>query len=163
MVPAEDYDLWLRLLPRHRFLKLEERLYRYRVHAGPSGVRTHERQTRQTVLAKLKHVRRLHPDLPAPARLGIVGSTRGDAYYRATAAEAGFELPGSTDMSLPPEVRWLSLSSGAWGSSFAWDVLAVTDFGSIDRYREELGRSRAAQVELVGNFFVRRARRERIA
>jgi len=155
MVPAEDYDLWLRLLPRHRFLKLEERLYRYRVHADQSGVRTRERQTRQTVLAKLKHVRRLHPDLPAPARLGVVGSTRGDAYYRATAAEAGFELPASTDMSLPPEVRWLSLSSGAWGSSFAWDVLAVTDFNAIDRYREELSRRGGAQAALVGNLFVR--------
>jgi hypothetical protein len=31
MVPAEDYDLWLRLLPNHRFLKLPERLYRHRL------------------------------------------------------------------------------------------------------------------------------------
>lgn len=161
MVPAEDYDLWLRLLPRHRFIKLEERLYRYRVHADQSGVRMRERQTRQTVLAKLHYVRRLHPDLPTPARLGVVGSTRGDAFYRAMAAEAGFELPESADVTLPPQARWLSLSSRAWGSSFAWDVLAVTDFSAIDRYRDELSRGAGTQTELIGNFFVRRAGQQR--
>lgn len=160
MVPAEDYDLWLRLLPRHRFIKLEERLYRYRVHAEQSGVRTRERQTRQTVLAKLQHIRRINPDLPTPARLGIVGSTRGDAYYREIAGEAGFELPSSADGSLPPEVRWLSLSSRAWGSSFAWDVLAVTDFSALHRYRDELSRGGGAQAELVGNLFVKRVSRQ---
>jgi hypothetical protein len=160
MEPAEDYDLWLRLLPRHRFLKLEERLYRYRVHAEQSGVRTRERQTRQTVLAKLQHVRRLHPDLPTPARLRVIGSTRGDAFYRATAAEAGFDLPESADVSLPPQARWLSLSSRALGSAFAWDVLAVTDFSAIDRYRDELSRGGAAQPDLVGNFFVKRVSRQ---
>jgi hypothetical protein len=133
MVPAEDYDLWLRLLPRHRFLKLEERLYRYRVHADQSGARARERQTRHAVLAKLQHVRRRYPDLPEPARLGIVGSGRGDAYYRAIAAEAGFEL------------------------SDAWDVLAVTDFDAISRYREELSRG-GEKIEQIGNLFVKRLR-----
>jgi hypothetical protein len=31
-VGAEDYDLWLRLLPGARFAKLPTRLYAYRVH-----------------------------------------------------------------------------------------------------------------------------------
>jgi hypothetical protein len=134
MDPADDYDLWLRLLPRHRFVKLEERLYRYRLHEDQCVVRMRERQTRLVVLAKLQHVRRLYPDLPMPARLGIVGSTRGDAYYRTTAAEAGFE---------PAE------------AGHPWDVLVVTDFGAVERYREESSRRDAAPVDLVGNFLVK--------
>jgi glycosyltransferase involved in cell wall biosynthesis len=135
MDPADDYDLWLRLLPRHRFVKLEERLYRYRLHGDQCVVRMRERQTRLAVLAKLQHLRRLYPDLPMPARLGIVGSTRGDAYYRAMAAEAGFEPTGPADA--------------------PWDVLVVTDFGAIDEYREELSR-RGPRTDSVGNLFVRR-------
>jgi glycosyltransferase involved in cell wall biosynthesis len=139
MVPAEDYDLWLRLLPHHRFLKLEQRLYRYRLHAHQSGERARERQTRQTVLAKLQYIRRLHPELPTPARLAVAGSTRGDAFYRAVAGEAGFE-PAEPAQSSP-----------------AWDVLAVTDFGALGQHRDELN----GRAELVGNIFVRRTGRTR--
>ena len=35
MVPAEDYDL--RLLPRHQLVKLQDRLYAYRVHDDQSS------------------------------------------------------------------------------------------------------------------------------
>jgi glycosyltransferase involved in cell wall biosynthesis len=145
MEPAEDYDLWLRLLPRHRFIKLERPLYRYRIHGDQSGARTRERQTRHAVLAKLQHVRRLYPALPTPARLGIVGSGRGDAYYQAMAEEAGFALPEPANGLL---------------ASGDWDVLAVTDFDSIAQYREKLSRGGEASIDLVGNLFVKRVSRQ---
>ena len=41
---AEDYDLWLRLLPDHRFAKLPVRLYRSRLDSPRSSpLRAHER------------------------------------------------------------------------------------------------------------------------
>ena len=48
-VPADDYDLWLRLLPRHRFAKLPDRLYSYRVHPQQLGVMNADRQTRHSI------------------------------------------------------------------------------------------------------------------
>jgi len=92
MVPAEDYDLWLRLLPAHRFAKIDEPLYRHRLHPAQSGARARERQTRRAILAKLQHLRRVRPDLPAQPRLAIAGGTRGDALYRAVAPEADFRV-----------------------------------------------------------------------
>jgi hypothetical protein len=109
MVPAEDYDLWLRMRSSHRFLKLPERLYRHRLHEEQSGARRRQQQIHQSILAKLLWLRREFPSLPVHARLAIEGGTRGDAFYRAAAPAAGFEVV-----------------SGA-----RWDVLAVTDFARI--------------------------------
>ncbi len=131
MVPAEDYDLWLRLLPRHRFVKLPDRLYRHRLHAGQTGFRARDEQTRKAVLAKLNYVRRVCPRIPDQAALAIVGSTRGDAHYRDAAPLAGFR-----------PVEWPS----------DWDVLAVTDFATIDAQYREL--TREGCIELIGNCFV---------
>jgi glycosyltransferase involved in cell wall biosynthesis len=130
-VPADDYDLWLRLLPRHRFAKIAEPLYRYRIHQAQLGATSRPIQIRNSVLAKLQYVRRMYPRLPTPARLSVVGATRGDAFYRAAAPEVGFE---------------------ATESGHAWDVLAVTDFAKVDGYRRELS---GEPVEWAGNLFVR--------
>lgn len=151
MVPAEDYDLWLRLLPRHRFAKLPDRLYRHRLHDAQSGALRREEQTRKAILAKLQYVRRTCPDLPPLATLAIVGGTRGDRFYREIARSAGFQVVDDSD---------------------GWDVLAVTDFAAIEIVERTLtapadGRRPAAvkrarqssDLDRVGNCFVSRPRR----
>jgi hypothetical protein len=132
-IPADDYDLWLRLLPRHRFAKLPDRLYRYRLHDAQLGVQSRTTQISNSVLAKLQYVRRQHPTLPVPVRLAIRGSTRGDGVYRSVAPVIGFRIVDDTD---------------------CWDVLAVTDFGQIDDCRRTL--ADASGMDLCGNLFVRR-------
>ena len=42
LVPAEDYDLWLRLSERHDLANLPDMLLRYRVHPGQSTARAYE-------------------------------------------------------------------------------------------------------------------------
>lgn len=133
MVPAEDYDLWLRLLPAHRFLKLPEPLYRYRVHAAQSGQAQAGVQAERAVLAKLGYLRRAYPVMPTPAVLAIAGGGRGDAVYRQAARAAGFVVAGVRS---------------------SWHVLAVTDFAAVPRWREELSHSPTAVGAQVGNLFV---------
>ena len=157
MVPAEDYDLWLRLLPQHRFAKLSDRLYRHRLHQGQSGAQRREEQTRKAILAKLQYIRRVCPDLPPLATLAIVGDTQGDRFYREIARSAGFQVIDDSD---------------------AWDVLAVTDFAAIDAQERALcapvesrrsGSARqtraSSEIDRIGNCFVSRPRRasQRIA
>jgi glycosyltransferase involved in cell wall biosynthesis len=182
MVPAEDYDLWLRLLPDHGFTKLAEPLYRHRLHDAQSGARARTRQTELTILAKLQYVRRLYPELATPARLAIVGNTRGDAYYRTMAPEAEFEAASVIDeavsgqrsavsdqrsaVSVQPSA--VSGQPSAFSSQLSavralaltacdWDVLVVTDFAALDRYRDEL-RGLGIAIDVVGNTFVNRVR-----
>jgi glycosyltransferase involved in cell wall biosynthesis len=129
MVPAEDYDLWLRLLPSRRFVKIPQRLYRYRLHGAQTGARSSDAQTRQAIRAKLRYLRRVFPDLADPARLALIGETRGDAFYRMLAPEAGFVI-----------VPWHE----------PWDVAAITNFAWLDEHR-----AIAPEATLVGNFLVR--------
>jgi glycosyltransferase involved in cell wall biosynthesis len=132
-VPAEDYDLWLRLLPGHDFAKLPERLYDYRVHATQSGARRREEQTARVIEAKLRFVRRQVPALPTPARLALPCADRGAALFRRYAPREGF------------------LAEAAGGESPA-DVVAVTDFGAVERFAGEL---RPRGYRQFGNLFVR--------
>lgn len=131
MVPAEDYDLWLRLLPRHRFAKLPARLYRHRLHGSQSGALRRGEQTRKAILAKLRYVRRVRPGLPTTATLAVVGGTRGDRFYRDIAPQVGFRVVDGTD---------------------SWDVLTVTDFTALDAVSRELSTSRG--ITRIGNCFV---------
>jgi glycosyltransferase involved in cell wall biosynthesis len=131
-VPSDDYDLWLRLLPAHRFAKLPERLYRYRLHPQQLGNLSHERQTHQAIRAKLAWLRRVEPALPPRARLAATGSEVGRAWYARLAPAAGFVLVDLND---------------------DWDVLALTDLFQLDTSMHtwlgcEPGRAR-------GNFLVR--------
>jgi hypothetical protein len=131
-VPAEDYDLWLRLLPAHRFAKLRERLYRYRVHPQQSGDLNRERQTHQAIRAKLAWLRRVETHLPPGARLAAAGSEVGRAWYAQLAPAADFVLVDPSE---------------------DWDVLALTDLFDLEAtIAHWLG------LELVrprGNFLVR--------
>ncbi|MGE3707445.1 MAG: glycosyltransferase family 2 protein [Vicinamibacterales bacterium] len=132
-VPAEDYDLWLRLLPHHDFAKLPERLYDYRVHASQSGARRREEQTARVIEAKLRFVRRQVPALPSPARLALPCADRGAGLFRKYAPGEGFLV--IADEGGPPA-----------------DVVAVTDFAAVDRLADDLTRRGYRQF---GNLFVR--------
>ena len=127
--------MWLRLLPTRRFFKLADRLYRHRLHDGQTGRTERALQIHKTVLAKLLYVRRLF-ELPTVARLAIAGNTRGDAFYRAAAAEAGFVTVSNSH----------------------WDVLAVTDFAHLTQYRQAVKMSTAWPAEMIGNLVVRQLR-----
>jgi glycosyltransferase involved in cell wall biosynthesis len=126
-VPAEDYDLWLRLLRRHRIAKLGEPLYQYRVRPGGASAR----QTDMAILSKLEHLVRVRPDVAGGA-LALLGTARGDAFYRAVAPRLGF--------------RVVSLRE-------PWDVLAVTDLTRLDEY---VRLADASHFETIGNCIVRR-------
>jgi glycosyltransferase involved in cell wall biosynthesis len=129
--PADDYDLWLRLLPQHQFAKLPEPLYRYRVHAGQLGARAVARQTHHAIRAKLEWLRRVEPGLSAQARLAATGAAPGNAWYARVAPDAGFTPVGVDD---------------------DWDVLALTDFTDLDG---PLAWWRRARARVHGNFVVR--------
>ena len=156
--PAEDYDLWLRLLPRTPIAKLPRRLYRYRVHDAQVSARARQGQLVQTLLAKFAYLRRLCPGLPSPARLIVIGSGRGAASYRALASVHGFaSVPpppalqkGRLDLLTDPIVRRWALD--------ACDALVVGDFGDLETYSEALLADSEAAAVRVGNFFVPRRR-----
>lgn len=133
LVPAEDYDLWLRLLPSHRFLKLADRLYRYRLHPGQTAAQASTSQTRQAIRAKLQYLRRTCPGLAMPARMTIVGGTRGDQWYAQAASDAGFHVVSVYD---------------------SWDVMVITDFARLSAYQAE-----RPDLLHLGNFLVRVSRR----
>ena len=103
--PQEDYDLWLRLLPRANFTKLPEPLYQYRVHDTQASAQGKPHNIRTTIGIKLAYLRRVCPWLPTPARLAIAGTGRGVGYYNAVARDFQF-VPAPT----PP-------------SANGWDVL----------------------------------------
>jgi glycosyltransferase involved in cell wall biosynthesis len=138
-IPADDYDLWLRLLPQHRFVKLAEPLYRYRIHQAQLGAQSRPVQIRNSVLAKLQYLRRVYPELPTPARLAILGGTRGDDVYRSAAEEVGFRTTDATEV---------------------WDVLAITDFTKVDACRRLFADEGIPGLEVAGNLFVRVPRYE---
>lgn len=139
---AEDYDLWLRLLPDHRFAKLPDRLYSHRVHPRQSSGEQAAIQRESTVGAKLAFVRRACPWLPPEPRMLIADDTRGTAVYRKLAPRCGF--------------RPISGQNGEGGPE--WEVLVVTDFASLGTAAARLHREiESKRVVRLGNLFVRGA------
>lgn len=134
-VPAEDYDLWLRLLPHHAIAKLPERLYDYRVHdEQSSGARRSEQQAR-TIEAKLRYVRRQVPGLPRPVRLVLPCDNYGATLFRQCGPAEGYD----------PTIRASPVARGT-------DVVAVTDFSAIPYYQQVL--TATTQCRQFGNLFV---------
>jgi glycosyltransferase involved in cell wall biosynthesis len=132
--PQEDYDLWLRLLPRANFAKLSDRLYRYRVHDAQASAQGKPHNIRQTIGIKLAYLRRVCPWLPTPARLAIAGRGRGVGYYTDVAPDFQF------------------VPTPAPSSRHEWDVFTVTDFAALDAYDKAFGNGSLARI---GNFFVK--------
>jgi hypothetical protein len=154
--PAEDYDLWLRLLPHAQLAKLPERLYQYRVHDAQSGARARDLQLRQTIAAKLAYLRRLCPKLPSPARLAIVGTGSGAEVFGSMATEQRFVpvpgLPALTRDRLTlltrPRLRRRAFEG--------WDVMVVTDVAALDAYRTMFCADNGeGGLTRIGNFFVK--------
>ncbi len=135
-VPAEDYDLWLRLLPARRFARLREPLYTVRVHAASSSAVGRAAQRARVIEAKLRYVRRQVPDLPCPARLVLPGDDRGAEVFREVGPALGF-----VPVAAPPATA---------------DVVAVTDFAALPAYSAAL--VEGGTFEAFGNVIVRRAR-----
>lgn len=139
-VPAEDYDLWLRLLPGHQIAKLPDRLYEYRVHRAQSSVIRRREQTACVIGAKLRFLRRQVPGLRWPARLVLPCDDRGAALFRAVGLSEGFDTEPGTIA----------------GSCDGADVIVVTDFAALPRFAAE---SRIFEDYVqFGNMFVRRQR-----
>lgn len=136
MVPAEDYDLWLRLLPRHQLVKLHDRLYAYRVHDDQSSTVRRPEQMSRVIEAKLRYVRRRVPSLPHPVRLVLPCNDRGADLFRRVGPSEGYD----------PTIR-------ATAASRVADVVAVTDFSKVPYYAMAL--NAASQCQQFGNLFVR--------
>jgi glycosyltransferase involved in cell wall biosynthesis len=137
-VPAEDYDLWLRLLPDHQIAKLPARLYEYRVHPAQSSALRRRDQTASVIAAKLRFLRRQVPWLPRPARLVLPCDDRGAALFREVGPSEGYETK-------PAERSW-------WRDST--DVVVVTDFSALPRVAA--ADTIRADYAQFGNMFVRR-------
>lgn len=136
--PADDYELWLRLLPRHRFAKLPSRLYSYRIHPAQQGEKAKSLQTSCAIRAKLEWLRRAEPWLPAHGRLAAIGTSRGNDWYHQVGPSAGLVPVGLHE---------------------SWDVLAVTDFTRLDECLEASQARYGGRVQ--GNFIVRERAQER--
>jgi len=157
-VPAEDYDLWLRLLPHGELAKLPERLYRYRVHAGQASAQAKPDQIRQTIAAKLAYLRRRCPGLPPEARLAIVGTGTGALYYAAEAPRHGFipvgDPPALRRERLPSLVR-PRLRRRAFDG---FDAIVVSNLTALEPYRTMFCADNGEQgLVRIGNFFVKPA------
>lgn len=136
MVPAEDYDLWLRLLPETRFARLPDPLYAVRVHSASSSAVRRSDQIDRVITAKLRYLRRVVPGLPRRPSLAVPCADRGAMLFQRIGPNEGFVVR-ARDRGL---------------SSMAADVVAVTDFSALARYVAELtGDGRYVQI---GNFFV---------
>jgi glycosyltransferase involved in cell wall biosynthesis len=148
--PAEDYDLWLRLLPQTAIAKLHERLYRYRIHDTQLSAGVREQQLTEALCAKFRYVRRECPQLPTPARLAVVGTGRGADCYRMLASSHGFVIE---DPIPSPESRVPDPGSRVP----AFDALVVANFADVAPYAEALDTERPGAATIrIGNFFIPR-------
>lgn len=139
MVPAEDYDLWLRLLPQAQFARRSEALYTVRVHPASSSAVRRADQIERVITAKLRYIRRLAPGLPRRPSLALPCADRGALFFQRAAAREGFVVNAND-------------GCRAHASAPA-DVVAVTDFSAVDGYASVLTADDGYRQ--VGNLFVR--------
>jgi glycosyltransferase involved in cell wall biosynthesis len=138
---AEDYDLWLRLLSQHQFAKLPDRLYTYRIHGEQVSGQRRTEQIKRTIRAKLDYIRGRSPYWSSPARAWITGHNLGAAMYRGLLPEFG--------MVETCRGRGYNDNNGDW------DLLIVTEFDSIDRYKSIIEAAEPHELIQEGNFFLR--------
>jgi glycosyltransferase involved in cell wall biosynthesis len=127
---AQDYDLWLRLLPHSRFFRLPDRLYSFRIHGGQLSATRNGEQARQAIAAKLRYLSGAAV-LPVAARARIIGTNGGERLYRDAIQNAG----------------WSEVSGDA-------DVMIFTDFDTLDRDIAAALATSPRQLARVGNFLV---------
>lgn len=133
MVPAEDYDLWLRMLPASRFARLPRALYTVRVHDDSSSARRKDDQLARVIMTKLRYVRRQAPWLAAPITLSLPQDGRGAGMFRAVAAGEGFVV----EAGVPADA----------------DVIAVTALAELETWRQRMAAT--GHYRQFGNLFVR--------
>ena len=156
MAPAEDYDLWLRLLPQTSFAKLPDPLYRYRMHQGQVMSRAADAQLAKALAAKFDYVRRVCSALPTSARLAIAGSGRGADCYAALASAHGFDavpLPAALEAA---RLETLEDPTVRRGTLESYDLLVVANFAEVDSYAEALEAHGSGGAVRIGNFFIPR-------
>ncbi|MFA5907747.1 MAG: glycosyltransferase [Vicinamibacterales bacterium] len=129
---AQDYDLWLRLLPEHRFAKLDECLYSFRIHSKQISASHGSVQAEHAVTAKLRYLERVAP-VPAAARVRIFGAGTGADIYRRALAASRWALAG-------PRERW--------------DVAVFTDFNRLDADMHDAAAHEARPLRRIANFLV---------
>lgn len=166
--PAEDYDLWLRLLPRTPIAKLSERLYQYRLHGAQVSATANQHQLYQALAAKFRYLRRVCPGLPSPARLVVVGEGRGAVCYRSLASAHGFDVIPRPAVLGPGKLGLLENRIVRRWTLDCCDAIVVTDFDSLDAYGAALTAGTVAGdpdggAVRIGNFFVPRRWAERRA
>lgn len=134
---AEDYDLWLRLLPDYQFAKIPRQLYSYRVHNARVSAEKRHDQIRNCLRSKLAYLRRSHPHLPPVLRTWIQGENLGAEMYRALLSEFSLvELPLTFE-----------------GASAECDLIVVTEFNRLDEFESMLS-SGEREWSRTGNFFL---------
>ena len=155
--PAEDYDLWLRLLPHTPIAKLPDRLYRYRLHDAQVSATANHHQLVQALGAKLRYLRRMCPHLPSRARLVIVGSGRGAACYRALASTHDFLVIPPPPALMRDRLKLLDDRLVRRWTLDGCDAVVVTDFGALGVYSAALAAGvHDGEAIRIGNFFVPR-------
>lgn len=129
---AQDYDLWLRLLPEQRFARLDERLYRFRIHPKQISAGRGALQAEHAVAAKLRYLARVAP-VPVSARVRIFGTGAGAVTYRRALAASPWALAG-------PGERW--------------DIAVFTEFDRMDADMSDAARAVGHPLRRIGNFLV---------
>jgi glycosyltransferase involved in cell wall biosynthesis len=135
---AEDYDLWLRLLPDHGFAKLPDRLYTYRIHQKQVSAQRRELQINRTIRAKLEYLCRLTLHQTEHIRALIIGDNFGARLYQQMAPDLGYKIVQC-----------------CVEQQKDWDVIIVTDFNKLEEYAQFLSRFLDLRVQREGNFFIR--------
>ena len=87
---AEDYDLWLRLLPRHAFAKVPERLYVHRLHLQQASGHYRELQLCRSIRAKVEFIGRTYPRCREGTPVSVQGDGAAAGPYRRAAAAVGW-------------------------------------------------------------------------
>lgn len=151
---AEDYDLWLRLLPDHKFAKLPEKLYTYRIHGNQISEQQKQLQTERVICAKLEFLHKIAPHLAGTVRALVLGNNYGTQLYRQNAEAFDLvALPCSETAS--PDGHHTDTGSCCIGRRTDWDVVIVTDFRRLEECKNLLQNSLKNRYRQEGNFFIR--------
>jgi glycosyltransferase involved in cell wall biosynthesis len=150
---AEDYDLWLRLLPWNGFAKLPDRLYTYRIHRQQVSSQRRQLQTNRTIRAKLEYLRRIASQQTEYIRVMILGDNPGTRLYQQIAPELGLKIVpcGKTTSSSRHH-----LENGACCIDRLqdWDVVIATNFSKLEECDQLLSSFLDVRLKREGNFFI---------
>lgn len=128
---AQDYDLWLRMLPACRFTRLPDLLYTFRLHDDQVSATRNREQARQAIASKLQYLQ-ASAGLRRHVRTHIRGEGAGVALYRDAIEQAG----------------WIECSA------HDADVTVFTDFTTIERDMTALRQANSREQTRIGNFLV---------